>query len=49
MCSCCLPFVIKDGAYFFYCAYVLRISRWSEKVGFPVAVAAKTEIFLRGL
>ena len=25
---------LKDGASFCYCAYVLRISRWSEKVGF---------------
>ena len=25
---------IKSGAYFCYYAYVLRISRWPEKVGF---------------
>ena len=36
---------IKDGAFFCYCAYVLRISAWSAKVGFLLAVAAKTEYF----
>ena len=25
---------VKDGGYFGYCAYVLRISGWSEKIGF---------------
>ena len=35
---------VKDGA--FYCAYVLRISRYS---GFLWVVPTKTGIFLRGL
>ena len=38
--------VLKDGAYYCYCAYVLRISRYS---GFLWVVPANTGIFLRGL
>ena len=38
----------KDGACFCYCAYVLSISRWSEKAGFLTVVPAKTKISLRG-
>ena len=38
--------VLKDDAYFCYCAYVLRISRYS---GFPWVVPTNTRIFLRGL
>jgi len=26
---------LKDGASFCFCAYVLRISGWSERQGFP--------------
>ena len=37
---------IKDGAYYCYCAYVLRISRYSV---FLWVVPANTGIFLRGL
>ena len=37
---------IKNGAYYCYCAYVLRISRYS---GFLWVVPANTGIFLRGL
>ena len=37
--------VIKDGAYYCYCAYVLRISRYS---GFLSVTLTKTVIFLRG-
>ena len=37
---------LKDGAYFCYCAYVLRISRYS---GFLWVVLTNTGIFLRGL
>ena len=36
----------KDGAYYCYCAYVLRISRYS---GFLWVVPTNTGIFLRGL
>ena len=36
----------KDGAYLCYCAYVLRISRYS---GFLRVVLTNTGIFLRGL
>ena len=36
---------LKDGAYYFYCAYVLRISRYSD---FLLAVLTNTGIFLRG-
>ena len=37
---------IKDGAYYCYCAYVLRISRYS---GFLWVVPTNTGIFLRAL
>ena len=37
---------LKDGAYFCYCAYVPRISRYS---GFLSVVPTNTGIFLRGL
>ena len=37
---------IKDGAYYCYCAYVLRISRYSD---FLSPVLTNTGIFLRGL
>ena len=44
---CCYLFnLFKDGAYYCYCAYVLRISRHS---GFLWAVPTDTGIFLRGL
>ena len=36
----------KDGAYYCYCAYVLRIS---EILGFPMVAPSNTGIFLRGL
>ena len=39
-------YVIKDGAYFCYCAYVLRISRYSV---FLWVVPTNTRIFLRSL
>ena len=39
-------FALKDGAYYCYCAYVLRISRYSD---FLSPVLTNTEIFLRGL
>ena len=38
--------VIKDGAYYCYCAYVLRISRYSD---FLSPMVTNTGIFLRGL
>ena len=38
--------MFKDGAYFCYCAYVLRISGYS---GFLWVVPTNTGIFLRGL
>ena len=38
--------VIKDGTYFCYCAYVLRISRYSS---FLWVVRTNSGIFLRGL
>ena len=38
--------LLKHGAYYCYCAYVLRISRYS---GFLWVVPANTGIFLRGL
>ena len=38
--------LIKDGAYYCYCAYVLRIARYS---GFLWVVPINTGIFLRGL
>ena len=37
---------IKDGAYYCYCAYVLRISRYSD---FLSLMLTNTGIFLRGL
>ena len=37
---------IKDGAYYCYCAYVLRISRYSD---FLSPMLTNTRIFLRGL
>ena len=37
---------VKDGAYYCYCAYVLRIARYS---GFLWVVHTNTGIFLRGL
>ena len=37
---------LKDGAYYCYCAYVLRTSRYS---GFLSVMLTNTEIFLRGL
>ena len=36
----------KDGPYYCYCAYVLRISRYSD---FLWVVLINTGIFLRGL
>ena len=36
----------KDGAYYCYCAYVLRISRYSD---FLLLTLTYTGIFLRGL
>ena len=36
----------KDGAYYCYCAYVLRISRYSD---FLSVVPSNAGIFLRGL
>ena len=36
---------VNDGAYFCYCAYVLRISRYSGFLWVPI----DTGIFLRGL
>ena len=41
-----LALKVKDGAYYCYCAYVLRISRHS---GFLWVVPTNTGIFLRGL
>ena len=38
--------VLKDGAYYCYCAYVLRISRYSD---FLSPMLTNTEILLRGL
>ena len=37
---------LKDGAYFCYCAYVLRISRYSD---FLLVIPITTRTFLRGL
>ena len=42
----CTILVFKDGAYYCYCAYVLRISRYSC---FLSVVLTNTGIFLRGL
>ena len=36
----------KDGAYYCYCAYVLRISKYSD---FLSPMLTNTGIFLRGL
>jgi len=38
--------LLKDGAYYCYCAYVLRISRYSD---FLSPMLTNTGIFLRGL
>ena len=38
--------LFKDGAYYCYCAYVLRISRYSD---FLSVMLTNTGIFLRGL
>ena len=38
--------LVKDGAYYCYCAYVLRISGYS---GFLSPMLTNTGIFLRGL
>ena len=38
--------ILKDGAYYCYCAYVLRISRYSD---FLSPMLTNTGIFLRGL
>ena len=38
--------LVKDGAYYCYCAYVLRISRYSD---FLSPMLTNTGIFLRGL
>ena len=37
---------IKDGAYYCYCAHVLRVSRYSD---FRSPMLTNTGIFLRGL
>ena len=39
-------YLVKDGAYYCYCAYVLRISRYSE---FLSVMLTNAGIFLRGL
>ena len=41
-----LSSLLKDGAYYCYCAYVLRISRYSD---FLSPMLTNTGIFLRGL
>ena len=41
-----ISILLKDGAYYCYCAYVLRISRYS---GFLWVVPTNTGIFLRAL
>ena len=38
--------LVKDGAYYCYCAYVLRILRYSD---FLSVMLTNTGIFLRGL
>ena len=38
--------VFKDGAYYFYCAHILRISRYS---GFLSVMLTNIGIFLRSL
>ena len=42
----CFRIEFKDGAYYCYCAYVLRIFRYSD---FLSPVLTNTGIFLRGL
>ena len=42
----CMSRLVKDGAYYCYCAYVLCIARYS---GFLWVVPTNTRIFLRGL
>ena len=42
----CLGVAVKDGVYYCYCAYVLRISRYSD---FLSLMLTNTGIFLRGL
>ena len=52
VCILGLNFQFKDGAYFYYCAYVLRISRYSGGgggEGFLYVVPTNTGIFLHGL
>ena len=44
--ACMLMFWFKDGAFYCYCAYVLRISRYSD---FLSPMLTNTGIFLRGL
>ena len=44
--SRCFINELKDGAYYCYCAYVLRISRYSS---FLLVMLTNTGIFLRGL
>ena len=51
ICSCSHSYVVygtivKDGAYYCYCAYVLRISRYSD---FLSVMLTTTGIFLRSL
>ena len=46
LCSKHIPGLLKDGAYYCYCAYVLRISRYSD---FLSVMLTNTGIFLRGL
>ena len=41
-----LKLLLKDGAYYCYCAYVLRISRYSDLLS---PLLTNTGIFLRGL
>ena len=38
--------LVKEGAYYCYCAYVLRISRYSDVLS---PMLTNTGIFLRGL
>ena len=50
--SCCVGslnnsgITVKDGAYYCYCAYVLRISAYSDSLS---PMLTNTGIFLRGL
>ena len=41
-----IDIIVKDGAYYCYCAYVLRISRYSD---FLSPMLTNTGVFLRGL